>query len=58
LLHRLWPAVLWLGFIIAVNIWLIIVFDWGFAWVLHVAGVVLGMVLAVFIPARKPAVAV
>jgi membrane associated rhomboid family serine protease len=53
--HRLWPAALWMAVIIAANIWLIIVLDWGFAWELHIAGVVIGMLLAFVIPARKPA---
>ena len=52
--HRLWPAALWLGFVIAVNIWTYVAMDGGFAWFLHVAGVVIGMALAPLIPNLSP----
>jgi membrane associated rhomboid family serine protease len=52
--HRLWPAALWLGFVIAVNIWTYIAMDGQFAWSLHVAGVVIGMALAPLIPNLRP----
>lgn len=45
-LHRIWPAALWLGFILAVNGYLYVAMNGGFAWSLHLAGLAFGMMTA------------
>ncbi len=52
--RRIWPAALWLGFVMAVNIWTYVAMDGQFAWALHVSGVVIGMALAPLIPNLRP----
>lgn len=52
--QRIWPAAVWLGFVMAVNIVTYALMDGAFAWALHIAGVLIGAALALLIPARKP----
>jgi membrane associated rhomboid family serine protease len=54
ILRRIWPAALWLGFVIAANTWVYVAMQGQFAWALHIVGVACGMALAPFIPNLRP----
>ena len=47
------PSLLWLAFILAVHVQIYRVMGLGFAWQLHIAGLLAGMALAPLIPARE-----